>query len=164
MELNLVVAVFGVVISFLIVYQNYIQNAPTQREIEQDLRGKILGSDSGKGREGEIFSVVITDLRVIESQSCSYKLRRLLTRGFRGDTQLDIEAKGPVVDETTLDGLSELLKSEYSFDISISYIESEDKYKFVLNTIDESDIVECVMDFQNTVDENVSEGNWERKN
>lgn len=157
------VAGLGAFLSFAIVYQNYIQNTTTKREVEHDLRDKILSQDSGKGKQGEIFSVVITDLRLHECQSYRYKIQRLVTRMFQADTQLSVEFSGPVVDEATLDYVEEILESESGFDISISYMESEEVYRFLIGTIDEGDIVACVYAFQKVVDENLVEGNWDVK-
>jgi len=153
-----VLAGAGVVVSMGIVYQNYIQNATTRREVEQDLRDKLL---DGKGWEGKIFSVGFSDLRVHEDSRYRYKARRLITRKFRADTQVSLSCNEIVVEEDELDWIENELESEYGFDVSIYFSKPEDVYQVRLGTTHESDIMECIGDFHLTVDEHLTEGKWD---
>jgi len=150
----------GVIVSLGIIYQNYIQNATTRREVEQDLRDKLL---HGKGWEGSLFAVSFSDLRVHEDTRYRYKLRRLITRKFNADTQVSLSCNGIIVEEDELDWIEDELESEYGFDVSIYFSKPEDVYQVRLETTHESDIVECIGDFHLTVDENLTEGKWEFK-
>lgn len=160
MENTAVLAGAGVLVSMGIVYQNYIQNATTRREVEQDLRDKLL---DGKGWEGKIFSIGFNDLRVHEDSIYRYKARRLVTRKFRADTQVSLSCNGIIIEEDELDWIEEELESEYGFDVSIYFSNPEDVYQVRLGTTHESDIAECIGDFHRTVDEHLTEEKWESK-
>jgi hypothetical protein len=155
-----VLAGAGVVVSMGIVYQNYIQNATTRREVEQDLRNKLL---DGKGWEGSLFSVSFSDLRVHEDTRYRYKARRLLTRKFRADTQVSLACNEIIVEDDDLDWIEDKLESAHGFGVSIYFSEPEDVYQIRLGTIHESDISECIGDFHRTVDEHLIEGKWDIK-
>lgn len=155
-----VLAGAGVIVSLGIVYQNYIQNATTRREVEQDLRDKLL---DGKGWEGSLFSISFSDLRVREDTRYRYKTRRLITRKFSADTQVSLSCNGIIVEEDELDWIEEKLESEYRFGVSIYFSKPEDVYQICLGTTNESDIVECIGDFHLTVDKHLTEGKWEFK-
>jgi hypothetical protein len=150
----------GVVVSLGIVYQNYIQNATTRREVEQDLRDKLL---EDKGWEGSLFSVSFSDLRVHEDTRYRYKTRRLLTRKFRADTQVSLACNGIIVEDDELDWIEDELESTYGFEVSIYFSELEDVYQVRLGTTHESDIAECIGDLHRTVDEHLTERKWEFK-
>ena len=152
-----VLAGAGVFVSVGFVYQNYIQNATTKREVEQDLRDKLL---DGKGWEGSLFSVSLTDLRVHEDTRYRYKARRLLTRKFRADTQVSSACNGIIVEDDELDWIEDELESAYGFGVSLYFSEPEDVYQIRLGTTHESDIAECIGDFHRTVDEHLTEEEW----
>jgi hypothetical protein len=152
-----VLAGAGAVVSVGIVYQNYIQNATTKREVEQDLRDKML---DGKGWEENLFSVSFSDLRVHEDTRYRYKARRLLTRKFRAETQVSLACNGIIVEDDELDWIEDELESAYGFGVSIDFSEPEDVYQIRLGTTHESDIAECIGDFHRTVDEHLTEEEW----
>lgn len=155
MNLSLLVGGVGAVMSFLIVYQNYIQNAETEREREHDLRDKLLG----KGWKGDQFSVSITDIRVHEKKSFWYTLRRLVTRVLKADTQVTLKSNFELTDGE-VESLESDIESEYGFDASIMYSEPEEQYQIILGTIHESVIIECIGDIHLTVDKKLKEGSW----
>lgn len=114
----------GAVLSFSIVYQNYIQNAETQRERERDLRDKLIG----KGWEGDVFTVSISDLRVHERDSYGYKLKRLVFRTFDAKTQVSLKSNF-VMEKESMESFENMIESEYGFDVSIMYSEAEEQYQ-----------------------------------
>jgi len=145
----------GTIFSAVIIYQNYIQNAETQRERERDLRDKLIG----KGWKGEFFIASIGDIRVHENDSYTYKLKRLFTRTFDGETQVSLKSNF-TMEQELMEELETGIESEYDFDASIMYSEPEEQYQIMLGTIHESEIIECIGDIHLTADEKVLKSDW----